>query len=349
MANTLVDLAAHLDSVVGAVNGMGESINAHLDQMSSRLEKLAKRPSGSGGEPRSYRQRQPQSLLEKVGRALGKIYGFHAKPTQEEEDDSGAAPESKGLASKMTQVSPQGKTRLGSQLKTMLQKRPTTKLMNEPSKPIIPGGTTATPQVGEAAAAEGAGLEGGAIGALSGVAGAAFGTVAALAGLTKGAIDTVKSVDNWTKTMHGANMQFAQFSGAMAAVQAGQQSRDIITQQARGNQLAPGAEEFAQAKTRWDRGFGGSVLAGWQNFQNKVGSKALDAGNSVLENVLGTKDVEKSQRKLHEKLRKRILEEGGEDIGEFKSPFDDTQVHDMFEAISKDWDEKHGRPDRFNR
>jgi hypothetical protein len=68
----------------------------------------------------------------------------------------------------------------------------------------------------------------------------------------------LKSVDalkKWMDSIHNSNMQFAEFSGAMAAVQGRQQIRDILLSIERGERLAPVAEEFAQVRhdfnTRW--------------------------------------------------------------------------------------------------
>lgn len=57
----------------------------------------------------------------------------------------------------------------------------------------------------------------------------------------------------WGNSLHDNNMRFAEFSGAMAAVQARDEMRQIAINRERGDRLAPSAEYNAQAKSRLER------------------------------------------------------------------------------------------------
>lgn len=59
----------------------------------------------------------------------------------------------------------------------------------------------------------------------------------------------VGKLQDWTKSLHDANMQFAEFSGSMAAVQAAQEARDIQLSHERGERRAKSAEYLAEGKS----------------------------------------------------------------------------------------------------
>lgn len=64
---------------------------------------------------------------------------------------------------------------------------------------------------------------------------------------------SVDKVQEWTQQLHDANMQFAEFSGAMAGVQARQEVREIELSRERGNRRAKSAEYLAEGKNQLDR------------------------------------------------------------------------------------------------
>ena len=60
---------------------------------------------------------------------------------------------------------------------------------------------------------------------------------------------------DWTKGLHDANTKFAEFSGAMAGVQARQEMRDILLGAERGNRRAASAEYLATGMSDLERAF----------------------------------------------------------------------------------------------
>jgi hypothetical protein len=61
--------------------------------------------------------------------------------------------------------------------------------------------------------------------------------------------NAVGKLQHWTESLHSANMQFAEFSGSMAAVQAAQEARDIQLSHERGERRAKSAEYLAEGKS----------------------------------------------------------------------------------------------------
>lgn len=67
-----------------------------------------------------------------------------------------------------------------------------------------------------------------------------------IAKLGETAFKSVDKLQEWTQNLHEANMQFAEFSGAMAGVQAEQNVRDIEYSQSRGDSRADSAGYLAE-------------------------------------------------------------------------------------------------------
>lgn len=65
---------------------------------------------------------------------------------------------------------------------------------------------------------------------------------------SKALMGTIGTIRRWGDHLHQANMQFAQFSASMAAVQARQMVRDITLSRERGERRAPSAENLASAR-----------------------------------------------------------------------------------------------------
>jgi hypothetical protein len=80
--------------------------------------------------------------------------------------------------------------------------------------------------------------------------GGALGAVASFgASLWRGA----EQLKSWGDQLHQANIQFAEFSGSMAVVQAESAFRQAQLSQERGERRAPAAKELAQANDRFSR------------------------------------------------------------------------------------------------
>ncbi len=62
-------------------------------------------------------------------------------------------------------------------------------------------------------------------------------------------LKSVNRLQKWNEELHASNMQFAEFSGAMAKVQADQLSRDIKLSQERGDRRASSAQYLAEGKS----------------------------------------------------------------------------------------------------
>lgn len=77
--------------------------------------------------------------------------------------------------------------------------------------------------------------------------------VAIVAEFGKAVFEAIDKLRDWGKALHDANMQFAEFSGAMAGVQARQEVRDIELGMERGERRAPIAEYLAQGRTQLER------------------------------------------------------------------------------------------------
>lgn len=85
------------------------------------------------------------------------------------------------------------------------------------------------------------------IGGMGNIAGTIMGgPVAALGKLGEVALGSVGKLQDWTKGLHDANMQFAEFSASMAEVQAEQTVRDIELSRERGERRAESAKYLAE-------------------------------------------------------------------------------------------------------
>lgn len=90
-------------------------------------------------------------------------------------------------------------------------------------------------------------------GALGSVGGGVAGAVGGVAALGAAAYEGMKKVQEWGDSLHKANMQFAEFSGAMAGVEARQEVRDMQLSRERGERRAASAEYLAEGKNGLDK------------------------------------------------------------------------------------------------
>lgn len=130
----------------------------------------------------------------------------------------------------------------------------------------------------------------------------------------------------WAKSLHDANMQFAQFSTAMAGVQARQEVRDINLSRERGERRAESAEFLAESmmdlKQTW------SVIEdGIAVISNYVVGGLAEALDTII-NVLTLGLLKKSTKET-------------EGIGD--------QLYRMADRAQRDWLKQHGQPARFRK
>lgn len=121
--------------------------------------------------------------------------------------------------------------------------------------------------------------------------------------VTDFADQVIKAADRlkmWSEQLHYANMRFAEFSGAMAAVQAEQEVRDIQLSVERGQRRAASARYLAEGKSTLERStapyedFAANIRNTAGGFLDKYFAKAFDffsviptAGNAFLDWVRG--------------------------------------------------------------
>lgn len=115
----------------------------------------------------------------------------------------------------------------------------------------------------------------------------------AIEGITKFGKVLLESIDklkDWTNKLHDANMRFSEFSGAMAAVAARQEIRDIQMDIRRGEQQAASAEYLAGGKSALREKFTDPAETLVANIRNIGGGMLSHAGAWLSEN-LGVKKV----------------------------------------------------------
>jgi len=78
-------------------------------------------------------------------------------------------------------------------------------------------------------------------------------TLAAVGGFAAGLVGSFAAIREWGDHLHQSNMQFAEFSGAMAAVQQEQRARDIQLSYQRGNRRADAARDLAESRHELNR------------------------------------------------------------------------------------------------
>ncbi len=177
----------------------------------------------------------------------------------------------------------------------------------------VAGGFKAISGAGEMLGGMGGAAEG--LGAVLGPVGA-FG--AALVG-------GVEKLQEWSKSLHNANMQFADFSGSMAQVKANQDIRDEILNMRKGEARAGSAEHLAQGMNSLNEALA-PIENGIANLANQiVGNLALWCGEII---------------KKIEKL-----------IPGFKADEDKgiNLLSEWDEISNEKWHQTYMRPQRFNK
>lgn len=105
-----------------------------------------------------------------------------------------------------------------------------------------------------------------------------LGTVGKFVGALGSAID---QLNKWSDGLHQTNMGFAEFSGAMAQVQAESQVRKIVLDQQRGDVRAEAARRLSEARDRRERATGELMDA----FHNRVSAPAMEKVENLLAEV----------------------------------------------------------------
>src|SRR5205807_1239539 len=88
-------------------------------------------------------------------------------------------------------------------------------------------------------------------------------------------LKTVDTVREFTDGLHNANMEFAKYSGSMAAVQAESDMRDFYRKQKQGDQLAPSAQKLSESRARLEDA-AAPVDTAWKRLQNNIGAMGAD-------------------------------------------------------------------------
>lgn len=144
-------------------------------------------------------------------------------------------------------------------------------------------------------------------------------------------------LQDFSDHLHSANMRFAEFSGAMAGVQAAQEIREIRMSQERGDQLAPSAGYLAENKSALDNSLG-KIETSFGVFKNLGGGLLDDIANFFVE---PWGDVAENLTNGINEISKWLGMEA-------KSKDDGTEIEDWLEATTKKrWLEDYGRPQRF--
>lgn len=143
-------------------------------------------------------------------------------------------------------------------------------------------------------------------------------------------LNATEKLRDWSKHLQNANMQFAEFSGTMAGVQARMEVREMMLSKERGDRRADSAEYLAEAQNTLDK-----RLAPLED----AGAKLKNFATGGLTNIAGylAKPLEYIGDKLNDGLDK-VAEKLGIDVN---TEGNDAN-HDLFEAMRA-----HGRPKRF--
>lgn len=166
-----------------------------------------------------------------------------------------------------------------------------------------------------------------AAGALGGPVGAAASAVGKFAG---GLVTAVDRLRKWGDHLHQMNMQFADFSGAMAAVKGRQDVRDVELNRTRGDRravaaetLATGQHTFKEFAAEWGDAFKITVDTVWGPIAQKLGEMGKD-----LNKMVGLTKFLADQAKLGNNLTA---------AGEW-----------MTTVATEHWTEVYGRPPDWN-
>lgn len=134
--------------------------------------------------------------------------------------------------------------------------------------------------------------------------------------------ESVERLRRWNDQILDSNLRFAEFSGAMARVQAEHESRQIRLSQERGDRRAPTAQRQAEARDRLERNLA-PVEDWWSNVRGEISTMFSNWFSNVIEAIQG----EQTQA-------------GGPPIS-----FTDW----VGGAQETTWAEQFGRPERFPR
>ena len=95
-------------------------------------------------------------------------------------------------------------------------------------------------------------------------------------------VESIDKLREWSKGLHNANMQFAEFSGAMARVQGDTEAREFVRLQAQGDRRANSAGDLAKA-TQGVEDQLAPLEDLWAVIQNKLTYVVMDRLEYILE------------------------------------------------------------------
>jgi hypothetical protein len=180
------------------------------------------------------------------------------------------------------------------------------------------------------------------------------GPIAALLKFGSIALKAGDALQKWNRGIFNANMQFAQFSPAMAGVGARQMMRDIQLSRERGQRRAESAEYQAEGMSRFEKSWSrieDVIAKGWNYASGAISNLAaglLDIGNKNPEEL-------DPQKKSADEISRSLAGVSGKPGGDWlkdmmkrarqADPNVVMTVNDMMRGSR--W-ERYGRPPRFN-
>lgn len=149
-------------------------------------------------------------------------------------------------------------------------------------------------------------------------------------------VGSVDKVRKWVDNIHQSNMQFAEFSGSMAAVSAEQRAREIELKRGQGEMRSQSAQELADAKNDLDKTMA-PIEDAVAILKNQIGtflSQATRGGIELVKGLTGLKVVSDEIDKARQKMV-----DAGNKWGEFEP---------LIEKGRQRWSETYNKPRRFN-
>ena len=151
------------------------------------------------------------------------------------------------------------------------------------------------------------------------------------------AFKSMERIEKWGDQLHESNMKFAEFSGAMASVQAQQEVRDIQYSKERGDARSKTAKELAEAKSRarnsW-AGFTDKVKGTWDKVATGLNNAVDKLGRFV--GAEGKEPTEITER-LTDPERIMVRDE----------KFNEGFTKMFLEPMDGEWSRTYGQPPRF--
>ena len=289
--------------------------------------------------------------IEKLAASSGQLRGIPSQgpPPAAPSFDWGDLPAPRSVAQTDEESKP--KTRTGQQILANQQKLQGMLGGGKPGTAAGIGGAVVTgaAKIGEGMQdpneTTGLGKVAGGMGTIAGgvIGGAIAGPGGAVAGGVVGVfaeklMEATDKLQKWTHSLHDINMQFAEFSPAMAGVKARQEVRDIQLSGERGDRRAESAEKLAEAMNKLDREL--APIQDWfGDARNNIAAGMSDKVADLISAVKSTYKWKKSEDEEKKEAAEREAREGA--TAESVLNFEKFQ-----EETAKNW-ARAQRPQRF--